>query len=131
MRHKNTPLSVFALCLLGIQPTHAEDSIVHDGEYEFLRQQHGERWDTEDKEVDKMLADIRAKHGGKRPNILYILIDDISFGQMGNRTLNYVTGIATPNINQFAGESLSLMRMYTEPSCTPTRAALLTGRHPV
>ena len=37
----------------------------------------------------------------------------------------------TPNINAFASQSLSLMRMYTEPSCTPTRTAFLTGRHPV
>jgi len=50
---------------------------------------------------------------------------------MGNRTLNYVTGVKTPHINQLAREGMSLMRMYTEPSCTPTRAAMLTGRHPV
>ena len=110
---------------------HGAGKIIHDGEFQFLRAQHGERWDKEDKEIDKMLADIRAKHGGKRPNILYILIDDISFGQMGNRKLNYVTGISTPNINEFANQGLELARMYTEPSCTPTRAAMLTGRHPV
>ena len=50
---------------------------------------------------------------------------------MGNRAMNYVTGISTPRVNKFAEESLSMMRMYTEPSCTPTRAAMLTGRHPV
>jgi arylsulfatase A-like enzyme len=77
------------------------------------------------------LSEIRAANNGKPPNILYILIDDVSFGQMGNRTLNYVTGIDTPSINNLASEGLSLMRMYTEPSCTPTRTALLTGRHPI
>lgn len=50
---------------------------------------------------------------------------------MGSRRLNYVTGFDTPNVNQFASEGMSMMRMYTQPSCTPTRAALLTGRHPV
>ncbi len=119
------------LGLCGIQMAYAENSIIHDGEFEFLRQQHGERWDAEDKEIDQELADIRERNGGERPNILYILIDDVSFGQMGNRTLNYVMGIRTPRINTFAGEGMSLMRMYTEPSCTPTRAAMLTGRHPV
>jgi arylsulfatase len=123
-------ITLLALMLLGFQPAWAAD-LVHDGEYEFLRAQHGDEWSAEDREVDGMLADIRARNDGKRPNIFYILIDDVSFGQMGNRAMNYVTGIDTPNINQFAEQGMSLMRMYTEPSCTPTRAAFLTGRHPV
>jgi arylsulfatase len=115
-----------------VGPAYATQSkIVHDGEYNFLKAQHGEKWAKEDKEIDAKLEEIRKRNGGKRPNILYILIDDVSFGQMGNRTLNYVTGIKTPSINKLAEEGLSLMRMYTEPSCTPTRAAVLTGRHPV
>jgi arylsulfatase len=131
MQLGNLWMAIIASLLACISVAQAGDRIIHDGEFEFLRQQHGERWDAEDKEIDKMLEAIRAKHGGKRPNIFYILIDDVSFGQMGNRTLNYVTGISTPSINEFAEEGLSLMRMYTEPSCTPTRAAMLTGRHPV
>jgi arylsulfatase A-like enzyme len=108
-----------------------DDGIIHDGEYNFLKAQHGEKWTAEDKEIEKMLADIRKKNDGNRPNILYVLIDDVSFGQMGNRAMNYVTGISTPKINKLAEEGISLMRMYTEPSCTPTRAAMLTGRHAV
>jgi arylsulfatase len=107
------------------------DSIVHDGEYRYLEAQVGEQWAEQDARVDKRLAEIRNANGGKPPNILYILIDDVSFGMLGNRTLNYVTGIETPNINELATEGMSLMRMYTEPSCTPTRTAMLTGRHPV
>ncbi len=109
----------------------ADNAIIHDGEYQFLEAQQGEKWATEDKVIDQILANIRKKNGGKHPNILYILIDDISFGQMGNRTMNYVTGIKTPEINALAEEGMSLMRMYTEPSCTPTRAAFLSGQHPV
>ncbi|MEQ9692620.1 sulfatase-like hydrolase/transferase [Shimia sp. SDUM112013] len=109
----------------------AEGDIIHDGEYNFLRAQHGEKWDAQDVEIGDALAAIRDANGGKPPNILYVLIDDVSFGQMGSRKMNYVTGFETPNINQLADESLSLMRMYTEPSCTPTRTAMLTGRHPV
>jgi arylsulfatase len=119
------------LSVPGLNSVQAADKIVHDGEYNFLRTQHGEKWDKEDVEIDRRLAEIRERNGGKRPNILYILIDDVSFGQMGNRTMNYVTGIDTSNINEFAKQSMTLMRMYTEPSCTPTRAAMLTGRHPV
>ena len=113
-------------------PVLAQDNpIVHDGEYQYLRAQFGDVWDAQDAEIEARLAEIRNENGGKPPNFLYILIDDVSFGQMGDRKLNYVTGIDTPNINQFATEGLSLMRMYTEPSCTPTRTAMLTGRHPV
>ncbi len=107
------------------------DDIIHDGEYNFVKAQYAEQWAAEDTQVDAKLAEIRDANDGKRPNILYILIDDVSFGQMGNPKMNYVMGIKTPNINKFSEESLNLMRMYTEPSCTPTRAAFLTGRHPV
>lgn len=109
----------------------ASEKIIHDGEYYFVESQHGEKWAAEDKEIDTLLEEIRKKNGGKRPNILSILIDDVSFGQMGNRAMNYVMGIKTPRINAFAEEGVSFMRMYTEPSCTPTRTAMLTGRLPV
>ena len=116
-----------ASCLLSTQAA----EIIHDGEFEFLKAQYGEKWAKEDREIDTKLAELRKGNDGKPPNILYILIDDVSFGQMGIPAMNYVMGIRTPNINKLATESLSLMRMYTEPSCTPTRAAMLTGRHPV
>ena len=130
---KNWFVFGFAAMLLvfGEITVQAAGEIIHDGEYYFVQQQYAEQWAAEDKQVDKKLAEIRKKNGGKRPNILYVLIDDVSFGQMGNRAMNYVTGISTPRINKFADESISMMRMYTEPSCTPTRAAMLTGRHPV
>ena len=131
MRRSNIFIMALAFMLaIPLAVTQAEE-IIHDGEYYFLKAQHGEKWAREDKEIDDRLAEIRAKNGGKRPNILYILIDDISYGQMGNRKMNYVMGIRTPRMNTFAEEGLSLERMYTEPSCTPTRAAMLTGRHPV
>lgn len=120
------------LALLATSPAVAEgDAIVHDGEFNFLRAQFGDKWDAQDQEIEAKLAQIREANGGKPPNFLYILIDDISFGQMGERKLNYVMGIETPNINDFARQGMSLMRMYTEPSCTPTRTAMLTGRHPI
>jgi arylsulfatase A-like enzyme len=115
----------------GVQIAHAEGTIIHDGEFNYLKAQYGEQWAKEDVEVDRKLAEIQAKNGGKRPNILYILVDDVGFGDFGMPGLNYVRGTQTPNINKLAGEGVSLMRMYTEPSCTPTRVAMMTGRHPI
>ncbi len=128
---KSVSKQVAAIVLMAGASFAQETPIIHDGEFEYLRAQFGEQWDAQDTEIDARLAEIRDANGGQPPNFLYILIDDVSFGQMGSRTMNYVTGFDTPNINDFATQGMSLMRMYTEPSCTPTRTAMLTGRHPV
>jgi arylsulfatase len=130
-RSMNKFLAATLMAVFGSVASAQSGPIIQDGEYNFLRAQFGEKWDAQDVGLDARLAGIRDDNGGKPPNILYVLIDDVSFGMMGNRPMNYVTGIDTPNINAFAKEGMSLMRMYTEPSCTPTRAAFLTGRLPV
>jgi arylsulfatase A-like enzyme len=107
----------------------AED-IAHDAEYYILAAQNGEKWAAEDKDLDEQLAAFRERNGGKPPNIFYILIDDIGFGDLGSETLNAVRGYKTPAINEFAREGMRMARMYTEPSCTPTRVAFMTGRQP-
>jgi arylsulfatase len=104
--------------------------IVHDAEYYVLAKQNGEKWAAQDKGLDEKLAAFREQNGGKPPNILYILIDDIGFGDLGSETLNSIRGYKTPAINEFAREGMRLARMYTEPSCTPTRVAFMTGRQP-
>ncbi len=105
-------------------------NIVHDAEYYILEAQHSKKWKADDKNIDEKLAEFRKKNKGKSPNILYVLVDDVSFGEMGVPEFNYVRGSKTPRINKFADEAISFMRMYTEPSCTPTRVAMMTGRHP-
>ncbi|MDX1697909.1 MAG: sulfatase-like hydrolase/transferase [Thiohalobacterales bacterium] len=104
--------------------------IVHDAEYYILEEQNGEAWSKEDEKVDQALAEFRNGNGGKPPNIFYILIDDIGFGDLGSTTLNSIRGYKTPSINEVAREGMRLSRMYTEPSCTPTRVAFMTGRQP-
>ncbi len=104
--------------------------LVHDAEYYILEAQNGERWARDDATVEAKLAEFRARNGGKPPNLLYILIDDMGFGDMGIPELNAIRGYKTPHINKLADEGMRLVRMYTEPSCTPTRVAFMTGRHP-
>ncbi|WP_299351968.1 sulfatase-like hydrolase/transferase [uncultured Shimia sp.] len=105
--------------------------IVRDAEYRILERQHGDRWTAEDTEIDAKLAEFREKNGGKPPNILYILLNDIGFGEFGMPDLDVIRGYSTPHISDFAEQGMSMMRMYSEPSCTPTRVAAMTGRHPV
>jgi arylsulfatase A-like enzyme len=116
--------------LAGFAAPLAAAEIVHDSEYYILEAQNGEKWAADDKTVDEKLAAFRAKNDGKPPNILYILVDDMGFGDMGMPELNSIRGYSTPKLNKFARESMRFTRMYTEPSCTPTRVAFITGRQP-
>ncbi len=104
--------------------------IIHDAEQQRLEDQHGKKWSAEDKEIDAKLEQLRKKFG-KRPNIIHIMWDDMKYGAIGHPMLNQVTGYKSPNINKLAAEGMTFTRMYSEPSCTPTRVAAATGRLPV
>jgi arylsulfatase len=126
---------VLAILLLALpQLTYAAEKrgeIQHDAEYAILEAQNGDAWAVDDKAIDKKLAEIRETNGGKPPNILYILLDDVGFGEIGMDELSVIRGYKTPNLSAFAKEGLSLQRAYSEPSCTPTRVAMMTGRYPI
>ncbi|NOR55273.1 MAG: sulfatase-like hydrolase/transferase [Sulfurovum sp.] len=108
----------------------AQAPIVHDAEYRILEAQNGQKWKKDDKKIDQKLEAYRKKNGGKAPNIIYILLDDVGFGEIGMDDLSVIRGYKTPNMSSLAKEGMSLNRMYTEPSCTPTRVAMMTGRYP-
>ncbi|MEM9368798.1 MAG: sulfatase, partial [Planctomycetota bacterium] len=62
-----------------------------------------------------------------RPNIVLLFVDDLGWNDLGFRNPKF----ETPNIDQLAGESLDLQRAYVaSPTCSPSRATLLTGKHP-
>ena len=62
-----------------------------------------------------------------RPNIVYILADDLGWKDVGF----HGSDIKTPNLDQLAKTGLELEEFYVQPMCTPTRAALMTGRYPM
>jgi arylsulfatase len=66
---------------------------------------------------------IRAPAGA--PNVLVILIDDCGFGQWGT----FGGQVPTPNLDRLARNGLRYTRFHTTALCSPTRAALLTGRN--
>ncbi|WP_317932089.1 sulfatase [Halioxenophilus sp. WMMB6] len=63
-----------------------------------------------------------------RPNVLLLYLDDFGFNDMG---ANGGPGpLPTTNLDKFAHQSVRFTRHYTESTCSPSRAALLTGRYP-
>ena len=89
------------------------------------------QWATQDAAIEAKLKALQEKHGSP-PNIIHIMWDDTPVGESGAfRTLQKNRGFSTPNINKFTSEGAYYTRMYTEPSCTPSRAAFMTGRHAV
>jgi arylsulfatase A-like enzyme len=68
--------------------------------------------------------------GGKKPNILFIVSDDTGYGDLGPYGGGEGRGMPTPNIDRLAKEGMTFFSFYAQPSCTPGRAAMQTGRIP-
>jgi arylsulfatase A-like enzyme len=61
-----------------------------------------------------------------RPNVVLIVMDDVGYGDYGSYG---APDIRTPNVDRLAREGVRFTDFYAAPTCTPTRAALITGRY--
>ena len=66
----------------------------------------------------------------QKPNIILILSDDFGYGDAGVYGGGENRGMPTPNLDRLAAEGMQFMSFYAQPSCTPGRAAVQTGRIP-
>ena len=62
-----------------------------------------------------------------QPNVVILVADDLGYADPGFRG----SEIETPSLDRLAAEGMDLQRFYTAPICSPTRAALMTGRDPI
>ena len=65
---------------------------------------------------------------GTRPNIILIITDDQGYGPIGAHGHPW---IKTPNLDKLYSESTRFHRFLVSPTCSPTRAAIMSGRHPL
>jgi arylsulfatase len=72
------------------------------------------------------LAQAPSAKGHARPNIVYILADDLGYGDLGCYGQDKVE---TPNIDKLARQGMLFTQHYALPLCAPSRCALMTGRH--
>ncbi|HMM91950.1 arylsulfatase B [Bradyrhizobium sp.] len=72
------------------------------------------------------ITSAAAQLPSRRPHIVYIVADDLGWKDVGF----HGSDIKTPNIDRLAQNGAQLEQFYVQPMCTPTRAALMTGRYP-
>ena len=78
------------------------------------------------KESDPPVFPARPRPGADAPNIVVVMLDDVGFGQFSV----FGGAVPSPNIEALAAQGLRFNRFHTAGICSPTRAALLTGRNP-
>ncbi len=89
-----------------------------------MPQSHGQEIAAQENEVP--ISDAAHGSKGDRPNIIYIMSDDMGFSDIGC----YGSEIETPHLNQLAHAGLRFTQFYNTARCCPTRASLLTGLYP-
>ena len=78
---------------------------------------------TADESSPAWPAPVRAPKGA--PNVLFIVLDDTGFGQLGC----YGSPIATPSLDRLAAGGLRYNNMHTTSLCSPSRSCVITGRN--
>ena len=66
-----------------------------------------------------------------KPNVVFILADNVGYGDLGSYGGGELRGAPTPRLDQLAREGLRLTQYLVEPACTPSRAALMTGQYSI
>src|SRR6201987_1300267 len=76
------------------------------------------------------MASSKAQAQNQKPNIILIVSDDFGYGDSGAYGGGENRGMPTPNLDRVAAEGMTFLSFYAQPSCTPGRAAMQTGRIP-
>ena len=64
----------------------------------------------------------------KKPNIVFILMDNLGYGELGVYGGGILRGAPTPNVDALASQGMRLLNFNVEAQCTPSRSAFMTGR---
>jgi arylsulfatase len=120
----------FLIICLTIPTTQAQSQIIYDAETTRMQEQFGQQWSEDAAKVSDKLAELEKKFG-KKPNIVYILADDIGYTELGCYGGGKIRGAPTPNLDKLSEQGIKFLSFYSEVECSPSRASFLTGRYAV
>ena len=67
----------------------------------------------------------------QKPNVVLVVMDNLGWGEIGAYGGGVLRGAETPRLDQLAAEGMQFLNFNVETQCTPSRSALMTGRHPI
>ena len=78
--------------------------------------------------LTSLLSIASVQAANPQPNVVLVLLDNTGWGDFGPYGGGELRGAPSPNIDKLATQGLTLLNFNTEPQCTPSRSALMTGR---
>jgi phosphoglycerol transferase MdoB-like AlkP superfamily enzyme len=84
--------------------------------------------DKGSEEKEEMKEEMKETHkSGHQPNIIFVMLDDVGFADLSYNNKDKM--IPTPNIDKLAHKGIIFDWHYSHPTCTPSRASLMTGKY--
>lgn len=74
---------------------------------------------------------LASAQSSEKPNVVIMLVDNLGWGELGTYGGGILRGAPTPRLDALAKEGMKLLNFNVENQCTPSRSALMTGRHPI
>jgi arylsulfatase len=81
--------------------------------------------------IGMALPTLALAQAPSQPNVLFMLVDNLGYGELGVYGGGATRGAPTPRIDKLASEGLRLTNMNMEAQCTPSRSSILTGRYAI
>ena len=77
------------------------------------------------------VSGLPAAHAAEKPNIVLVFMDNFGWGEPGFNGGGIIRGAPTPRIDALAAEGMRLTNFNVESQCTPSRAAIMSGRYAI
>ncbi|MHC4405532.1 MAG: arylsulfatase [Planctomycetota bacterium] len=78
-----------------------------------------------------LVGSAASSRAQETPNVVFMMVDNVGWGEIGCYGGGILRGTETPRLDKLASEGMRLLNFNVEPQCTPSRSALMTGRHPI